>query len=78
MIQLVVEERGAIGYIPFSYLTDEVRVIRVNNIAPTIENVRNGRYHLVMPVIAYAPEEPLGALRDWIISIQSPAETPES
>jgi phosphate transport system substrate-binding protein len=78
MLQLVGEIPGAIGYLPFSYLTVEVHAIRVNNLAPTNENVRNGRYPLTITVIAYAPEEPLGALRDWILSIQAPEETPDS
>lgn len=75
MIELVGENPGAVGYLPFSSLTDKVRAIRVDNLAPTNENVSNGRYPLVMPVITYASEEPLGTLRDWILAIQSPKAT---
>jgi ABC-type phosphate transport system substrate-binding protein len=78
MLQLVGETPGAIGYLPFSYLADEVRAIQVNNVTPTRENVANGRYPLMIPVIAYASEEPPGALREWILSIQTPEATPES
>lgn len=75
MIELVGENPGAVGYLPFSSLTENVHAIRVDNLAPTNENVSNGRYPLVIPVIAYASEEPLGALRNWILAIQSPEAT---
>jgi phosphate transport system substrate-binding protein len=75
MIELVSENPGAVGYLPFSSLTEDVRAIRVENLTPTRENVSSGRYPLAIPVIAYAQEEPLGALRDWIIAIQSPEAT---
>ncbi len=75
MIQLVAQYPGAIGYLPFSSLTDEVRALRVDNVEPSSANVRSGRYPLVLPVIAYALEEPQGALRNWLLAIQSPVET---
>lgn len=76
MIKLVGENQGAVGYLLFSSLTDEVRSIRVNNLTPSDENVRNGRYPLTIPVIAYASDEPISPLRDWILSIQAPVDTP--
>jgi ABC-type phosphate transport system substrate-binding protein len=75
MIEMVSENPGAVGYLPFSSLTEDVRAIGVDNLAPTSESVSNGRYPLVIPVIAYAQEEPLGALREWILAIQSPDAT---
>jgi phosphate transport system substrate-binding protein len=75
MIQLVSENPGAIGYLSFSSLSDEVRAVQVDNRSPSSANVRSGRYPLILPVIAYASEEPQGALRDWILAIQAPVET---
>lgn len=76
MIQLVGDHPGAVGYLPFSSLADEARSIRVNNVVPSDENVSNGRYPLTIPVIAYASDEPISPLRDWILFIQAPVETP--
>jgi len=75
MIQLVSEHPGSIGYLLFSSLRDEVRALQVDNRTPNSANVRSGRYPLILPVIAYASEEPQGALRDWILAIQAPVET---
>lgn len=75
MIQLISKNHGAIGYLPLSSLTDEVHAVRVDNRTPSNANVRSGRYTLILPVIAYASEEPQGALREWILAIQAPTET---
>ena len=72
MIELVSEYPGAIGYLPFSALTSEVRLIRVENISPSPNTASSDRYPLRIPVVGYAIEEPIGPPREWLVLIQSP------
>lgn len=40
----------AIGYDSLGYITDEVKVLKVNGVAPTLENVKNGSYKISRPL----------------------------
>lgn len=71
MASMVAEDEGAIGILPFSYITPEVLTVIVDGIIPTVSNLQNGLYPLSIEVLALAPEEPVGVARDWLAWMQS-------
>ncbi len=71
MIAMIAESPSSIGYAPLSLMSDDVRAVRVEGILPGESNIADGTYPLVFAVIATAPEEPGGAIRDWLGWLQS-------
>jgi ABC-type phosphate transport system substrate-binding protein len=71
MVSMVMANPYAIGYVPLSYTTDEARIVRVDGSLPGSSNLGDGTYPLLLEVVAMAPEEPTGPLRDWLIWLQS-------
>ncbi len=71
MLSLVLEDPGAIGLLPFSLLSGEVRAARVNTIILSEGTVQAGRYPLTLEIVATAPSEPEGSVRDWLLWLQS-------
>lgn len=71
VINLVSEDSGAIGYVPLSQIKDTVRAVAVDGVIPSHESVASSRYPLGLTVIATAPSEPSGAVRDWLAWVQS-------
>jgi len=68
MLQAVLENPGAIGYIPGSWFDDRVRKILVEG-----EQARD----YALPVVAYTTGEPRGPIRQLIACLQSkPVSTP--
>ncbi len=49
VIQSVISNINAIGYISLGSLGEEVKVVSVDGVAPTIENVKNGNYKISRP-----------------------------
>ncbi|MCS7282754.1 MAG: phosphate ABC transporter substrate-binding protein [Anaerolineae bacterium] len=47
---MVAERPGAIGYVGFGNLTDQLRVVKINGVAPTPATARSGEYPLVRPL----------------------------
>ncbi len=70
MNRMIAEDPGAVGYIPLSILSEQVRAVRVEKFLPSIKSVQDGDYPLSITVLAFAPKEPIGALRDWLVWIQ--------
>jgi hypothetical protein len=66
VLSLVAEDAGAIGYLPLSQVTEEIRVARIDGILPGASTIADGRYPLRLTVLATAPQEPSGQVRDWI------------
>ena len=75
---IVAEDPGAIGYLPFSLVTEEVRPIRVDGVLPGPSTVQDGRFPLRLEILALAPKEPVGVAYDWLVWLQSsqPTENP--
>ena len=76
---IVAEDPGAIGYLPFSLVTEEVRSIRVDGVLPGPSTIQDGRFPLRLEILALAPEEPIGVAYDWLAWLQSsqPTENPQ-
>ncbi len=69
---------GAIGY-SFRYFAtemvpnDAIRLLAIDGVAPTVENIKNGSYPLTIEVYAVVTKEPEGNVKlllDWIQSPQ--------
>ena len=48
---------GAIGYIGLGYIDDSIKVLTINNVLPTVENVKNKSYSISRAVYWYVDEE---------------------
>ena len=62
----------AIGFISFEYVDDSVNAVKIDDIAPIAENVKNGEYKLSRPFLLVYKEENLkengNKLIDFILS----------
>ena len=48
---------GAIGYIGLGYLDDTIKILSIDNVIPTVENVKNKSYSISRAVYWYVDEE---------------------
>ncbi|NOQ45802.1 MAG: hypothetical protein GQ559_03895 [Desulfobulbaceae bacterium] len=47
---MLMKHRRTIGYLPISMTVDtDLRILKIDGVYPTTENVRNGKYKLVVP-----------------------------
>lgn len=63
---IVAGDRNAIGYISLAVLDSTVKPLRIDDVRPTAENIRNGKYAISRPFIYLTSEEPEGLTRDFI------------
>jgi hypothetical protein len=70
-VETVRDDPGAIGVVPLEAATSDVRIIRLDGVLPGPATVANGRYPLTVDLIATSPDEPAGALRDFLVWIES-------
>lgn len=69
--QIVSQTPGAIGYLALSYLDNSIKVVNLDGVAPTKENVANGTYPVWAYEHMYTKGEPAGltkAFLDYILS----------
>jgi hypothetical protein len=71
MLELVAGDPGAVGYLYAGLVDDSVCAVRLEGTLPTAEAVASGRYPLVVTILATAPEEPAGGVRDWLVWMQA-------
>jgi ABC-type phosphate transport system substrate-binding protein len=71
MVSLVSQEPGAIGAIPLAETSGAVRIVRVEGVLPDRVTAADGSYPLTLGIVAVAPEEPSGSLRDWLVWVQA-------
>jgi hypothetical protein len=74
MAAAVATDPNAIGFMPMSQSAEDVRSVRVDGVLLGESSLADGRYPLWLEVIATAPQEPTGALRDWLAWVQAPGE----
>jgi phosphate transport system substrate-binding protein len=63
----VSSEKNAIGYLSFGYI-EGLKPLMLNNVAPTVENVQNGRYPIVRRlyfITKNIPSEPVRSFIDY-------------
>ena len=73
MIRQVADSEGAIGYIPLSHVTQEVKVLAVDDVLPDAAAVRSSIYPLRSTLFIIGREEPPAAWRSFFGWIQSAA-----
>ena len=66
VVEYVAEHPEAIGYVSMGYLSDQVKILRIEGVAPTPESVCSGDYHLFRPFFLITHGEPAGETRDFI------------
>lgn len=67
----VQETPGAIGYVGIGYLSEGVKVLKVDGVMPSNETVINGKYELARPLYMYTNGAPKGIVKDFIDFILS-------
>ena len=72
VVEYVAEHPQAIGYVSMGYLTEEVKVLEIEEAAPTPKSVRQGAYHLLRPLFLITRQEPAGEIKGFIDFALSP------
>ncbi len=62
---------GGIGYVGLGYLSDKVKVLKVNGVTPSETTVQSGAYPLARPLYMYTNGAPSGLSRSFIDFILS-------
>lgn len=71
-IEMAAQQPGALALVPLSVeLQSGVRRIRLEGILPDAAALADGSYLFSYPILALAPEEPGGALREWLVWAQA-------
>ncbi len=71
VIQSVVSNESAIGYISLGSLSDKVKAIDVDGVAPTVENIKNSSYKVSRPFNIATKEELSDVASDFVTFIMS-------
>ncbi|MBN1266683.1 MAG: substrate-binding domain-containing protein [Anaerolineales bacterium] len=74
VVDMVRQTPGAVGYVPFSSIdeqTQQVRIVRISGVRPGPSTLADRSYPMVMEILAIAPEEPIGPVREWLNWIQA-------
>lgn len=69
--QIVANTPGAISYISFAYLNDEIRPLKIDGVAPTARNITTNRWPLWAYEHMYTTKHPDKATRRFIQHMQS-------
>ncbi len=70
----VAQTPGAVGYISAALVDDSVKVLAVEDIRPTPENIADGAYPLTYPLYLLTPSDPSPELRAWIREVIAESE----
>jgi len=71
MVELVARDEGAIGILPTSAVTEDLRSVRIEGVLPGAATIADGSYPLTIALFAAAPREPGSPLREFLVWIQS-------
>ena len=71
--EVVRNDPDAIGFISMGGINDDVKVVRLNDVSPSFDNIRNHTYDLVRPFLLLAKGEPDIASKQLIDYVLSPA-----
>ncbi|MFN2745320.1 MULTISPECIES: phosphate ABC transporter substrate-binding protein [Bacillus] len=70
--KLIAETPGAIGYLAFSYLTDDkVTALSIDGVKPTAENVQKGKFPIWAYEHSYTKGEPEGLAKTFLDYLMS-------
>jgi phosphate transport system substrate-binding protein len=68
---MVSKTPGAIGYVGLGYVTDSVKALKVDGVAPSAQTVLTGKYPYSRPLFMYTNGEARGTAKEFIDSILS-------
>jgi hypothetical protein len=71
MLEAVAEDEGGIGLLPISAMHPSVKAIALDDVTPDPAGPAPSDYALRLHVLAFAPQEPVGALRTWLGWVQA-------
>ncbi|MFZ5652109.1 MAG: phosphate ABC transporter substrate-binding protein [Bacillota bacterium] len=69
----VAGDEKAIGYLSLGYLSADVRGIKVENVEPTVENIKGGSYKVSRPFLYLTKGDPTGEVKAFMDFVLSPA-----
>jgi phosphate transport system substrate-binding protein len=72
VVEYVAEHPQAIGYVSMGHLSQEVKVLEIEEVVPTPKSVRQGEYHLLRPLFLLTNREPTGEIKDFVDFVLSP------
>lgn len=65
--KIISETKGAIGYLAFSYFTDDsIVALSIDGVEPTVENVQNGQFPIWAYQHSYTKGEPTGVIKQFL------------
>ncbi len=71
VLEYVAARPWAIGYAPAAAISQQVKIVALDGLYPTLESVQGKSYPLVFPIYLLARQEPAGELRRfpvWLLS----------
>jgi phosphate transport system substrate-binding protein len=69
----VATTKGAIGYVGLGYLDDEVKAVKISNVAPSMATVLDGTYPIARSLHMITDGQPTGLAEDFIKFVLSSA-----
>ena len=69
---IVAKTPGAIGYVGLGYITDSVKVLKIDGIVPGKDTVLSGKYPVSRPLFMYTNGNPKGAVKGFIEFVTGP------
>jgi len=73
VVEYVAEHPEAIGYVSMGHVSQEVKVLEIEEMAPTPKSVRRGEYHLFRPLFLITRQEPEDEIKGFVDFVLSPA-----
>ncbi|MDI6704279.1 MAG: phosphate ABC transporter substrate-binding protein [bacterium] len=71
-VRIMVEnDLNSIGYISYGFVTPKVKTLKIDGVAPTLQNIREGKYKLTRPIFLLTKGEPVGGIKEFIEFILS-------
>jgi phosphate transport system substrate-binding protein len=72
VVEYVAEHPEAIAYVSMGHLSQGVKVLKIEEVTPSPQSVRQGEYHLLRPLFLITREEPTGEVKSFVDFILSP------
>jgi phosphate transport system substrate-binding protein len=70
--QVVADDPNAIGFISLGLVNERVKALKIDGIAPTLENIHAHRYKIVRPFLFVFKSPPEGVAKDFLDYVLSP------
>jgi phosphate transport system substrate-binding protein len=73
LAQAIADNPGAIGYISLGHVSDRVKPLRIDGVAPSRQTVLDGSYPVLRSLFMYTDGDPTGRVAELIDLTSSPA-----